>query len=107
VLGVAEDISIGRGTRVCFAGRTSGADTCGRVQEAPALYGAKARPGDSGGPVYYDPGGGLTTGDRNRRHGRDVLHAAQPRAEPVRRDLPARAVRPLAADFSHLARSQG
>ena len=23
--------------------------------------GAKARPGDSGGPVYYDPGGGLTT----------------------------------------------
>jgi hypothetical protein len=23
--------------------------------------GVKARPGDSGGPVYYDPGDGLTT----------------------------------------------
>jgi hypothetical protein len=64
VLGVVDDISIGRGTRVCFAGRTSGADTCGRVKgfrQHLRCIGPKARPGDSGGPVYYDPGGGLTT----------------------------------------------
>jgi hypothetical protein len=64
VLGVADDLSIGRGTRVCFAGRTTGAETCGRVKgfkQHLRCVGVKARPGDSGGPVYYDPGNGLTT----------------------------------------------
>jgi hypothetical protein len=55
---------IGRGARVCFAGRTTGAETCGRVKgfkQHPRCVGVKARSGDSGGPVYYDPGNGLTT----------------------------------------------
>jgi hypothetical protein len=57
-----------RGTRVCFAGRSSGADQCGRVVgrehkkgrdvTCTDIDGAK---GDSGGPVYLDPGVGLQT----------------------------------------------
>ena len=64
VFGVAEDVTIGRGTRVCFAGRSTGAQTCGRVKgfkDGLRCVGVKTVLGDSGGPVYYDPGAGLTT----------------------------------------------
>ena len=50
-----------RGRRVCFTGRTSGADQCGRiVRSYPGTGGLPcttitAREGDSGGPVYTPP----------------------------------------------------
>ncbi|MBW3652866.1 MAG: S1 family peptidase [Actinobacteria bacterium] len=49
------------GRRVCFAGRTSGADRCGRIVRSypgtrlPCTT-ITAREGDSGGPVYTAPG---------------------------------------------------
>jgi hypothetical protein len=55
------------GDRVCFSGRSSGADVCGRVIKRFAgtpkyavCTDVKARHGDSGGPVYT-PGDGATT----------------------------------------------
>lgn len=60
-----------RGTTICFAGRSSGADQCGHVVKCPLVTrvrfrGVKcadvqARQGDSGGPVYLEPGLGLST----------------------------------------------
>jgi hypothetical protein len=60
------------GRKVCFAGRTSGADHCGRIVPSRARAGEllisafagvavrctslRARQGDSGGPVYTAPG---------------------------------------------------
>jgi hypothetical protein len=64
VLGATPDAAVGRGLKVCFAGRTSGADQCGRVtgfRQHLRCTDVKARPGDSGGPVYTDPADGLTT----------------------------------------------
>ncbi|WP_354698149.1 hypothetical protein DSM112329_03814 [Paraconexibacter sp. AEG42_29] len=68
VVGSARTLS---GRRVCFTGRTSGADQCGRIRGSVArpleslfaLQGLvvrcttiRAREGDSGGPVYTAPG---------------------------------------------------
>jgi len=58
VAGTARPLS---GRRVCFTGRTSGADQCGRIAgrlERTGLIctGIFAREGDSGGPVYTPPG---------------------------------------------------
>ena len=57
VIGLARARS---GRRVCFTGRTSGADQCGRIAgrlERTGLIctGIIAREGDSGGPVYTQP----------------------------------------------------
>ncbi|HYF27916.1 MAG TPA: hypothetical protein VD931_19390 [Baekduia sp.] len=70
VVGTARPL---RGRRVCFTGRTSGADRCGRIasraaRPAEAFLGLRtglivrcttirARQGDSGGPVYTAPRG--------------------------------------------------
>lgn len=58
VAGTARPLS---GRRVCFTGRTSGPDRCGRIAgrlERTGLVctGIIAREGDSGGPVYTQPG---------------------------------------------------
>jgi hypothetical protein len=56
VTGFLGPASITTGTKVCFAGRASGADRCGTVITKPnagrACMSAQARPEDSGGPVY-------------------------------------------------------
>jgi hypothetical protein len=57
-----------KGLRVCFAGRTSGADgNCGRIFRFQEIDGqrvicarTRARGGDSGGPVFLPPLGGRT-----------------------------------------------
>lgn len=69
VVGIANPTS---GRKVCFTGRTSGADQCGRIVSSRARGGEallsafagvvvrcttiRAREGDSGGPVYTAPG---------------------------------------------------
>ena len=81
VVGIAKPTA---GRRVCYTGRTSGADQCGRIVSSRARGGEsllsafagvlvrcttiRAREGDSGGPVYTAPGSngavravGLTT----------------------------------------------
>jgi hypothetical protein len=43
------------GSRICFAGNTTGAETCGEIRNPKGnliCTSAKSRPGDSGGPVY-------------------------------------------------------
>jgi hypothetical protein len=66
------------GLRVCFAGRTSGVDRCGRITHPRFRRGVhrlvctslRLRDGDSGGPVYTRPAGGavealgIVTGSR-------------------------------------------
>ena len=58
VSGTARPLS---GRTVCFAGRTSGADQCGKIggklgRTGLVCTGIIAREGDSGGPVYTPPG---------------------------------------------------
>jgi hypothetical protein len=61
--GVVPDAEQTPGKAVCFAGRNSGADRCGKIvpryRGAPTTYGCtniSATHGDSGGPVYEDTG---------------------------------------------------
>jgi hypothetical protein len=68
VTGSVATSAAGLGTRVCFAGRTSGADQCGRVIDKlggmpPELTCTDigAAKGDSGGPVYLVPNERLAT----------------------------------------------
>ncbi len=80
VAGTVADGEQTPGKAVCFAGRTSGADQCGRIapnsHADPGLIctDIRGREGDSGGPVYEDTGSlvtralGITTEQVGRHH---------------------------------------
>jgi hypothetical protein len=80
VAGTVPDGEQTPGKAVCFAGRSSGADQCGRIapnsHADPGLIctDIRGREGDSGGPVYEDTGSlvtralGITTEQVGRHH---------------------------------------